>query len=315
MKKLWLLLLIFLVGCTATGKVVHESLDISVYFCPQDNCSQNLVSLIESAENRVHCAFYDLKLDNVKEALFGMSNKVDVLLIIDNHNAGNLDKFYWIRKDKSSKLMHNKFCVIDDDYVWTGSFNPTTRGDTMNNNNALLVKSNYLNQNYESEFKEMWYGRFSRGDLVEYPKISFIENYFCPEDSCSSHVLETLSKAQESIKFMTFSFTDDNIGDLLVAKHKAGVKVQGVFEKTQNNAWNEYEKLKQAGLDVQWDNNKANMHHKVFIIDDSIVITGSYNPSANGDRNNDENVLIIYDEGIGGEYVKEFNKITNFIIS
>ena len=35
------------------------------------------------------------------------------------------------------------------------------------------------------------------------------------------------------------------------------------------------------------------MHHKVFIIDEEIVITGSFNPSKNADTRNDENILII----------------------
>ena len=39
----------------------------------------------------------------------------------------------------------------------------------------------------------------------------------------------------------------------------------------------------------------AALRRKVFIIDESVVITGSYNPTQNGDESNDENVLIIHD--------------------
>ncbi len=35
------------------------------------------------------------------------------------------------------------------------------------------------------------------------------------------------------------------------------------------------------------------MHHKVIIIDDRTVITGSFNFSRNANRKNDENTLII----------------------
>jgi phosphatidylserine/phosphatidylglycerophosphate/cardiolipin synthase-like enzyme len=50
------------------------------------------------------------------------------------------------------------------------------------------------------------------------------------------------------------------------------------------------------------------MHHKVIIIDDKIVITGSFNFTANA-NNNDENVLVIYDKEIAKQYITEFDKI------
>ena len=48
------------------------------------------------------------------------------------------------------------------------------------------------------------------------------------------------------------------------------------------------------------------LHHKVFIIDEEIVITGSFNPSMNGDTRNDENILIIHDQDIAEKYLQEF---------
>ena len=50
------------------------------------------------------------------------------------------------------------------------------------------------------------------------------------------------------------------------------------------------------------------MHHKVFIVD-NCVVTGSMNPSKSGDTRNDENVLVICDEGIAKEFEKEFERI------
>ena len=51
------------------------------------------------------------------------------------------------------------------------------------------------------------------------------------------------------------------------------------------------------------------MHHKVIIIDDSIVITGSYNFTANAETQNDENILVIHSPDIAADYLKEFEKI------
>lgn len=51
------------------------------------------------------------------------------------------------------------------------------------------------------------------------------------------------------------------------------------------------------------------MHHKVFIIDEKTVITGSFNPSNNGDKGNDENILIIGSEEIAGMFEEEFEMV------
>jgi phosphatidylserine/phosphatidylglycerophosphate/cardiolipin synthase-like enzyme len=57
------------------------------------------------------------------------------------------------------------------------------------------------------------------------------------------------------------------------------------------------------------DGNPRKMHHKVIIIDESIVITGSHNFSRNADEKNDENVLIIYSPRLAKEYLIEFSRL------
>ena len=138
---------------------------------------------------------------------------------------------------------------------------------------------------------------------------SKVDVYFCPEDNCKEHVLNVLENANNSILFMTYSFTDNDIGNVLVKKYKQGLKVKGIFEKSQDSKYSEYYKLKDNRIDVRFDKNKYYMHNKIFIIDEEIVITGSYNPTRNGDENNNENLVIIYDKNIAKKYVDEFNKL------
>lgn len=194
-----------------------------------------------------------------------------------------------------------------------GSMNPTVNCAYKNNNNMLVVESRYLAENYEAEFMELWDGKFGKGDKVPHPIINWnnitLKNYFCPEDDCQGKVRAELQKAKSSIYFMEFSFTDDYIGRDLVVKHAAGVDVRGVFEKTKLSNYSEYNLLKYQGIDVRTDTNKYNLHHKVFIIDNRTVITGSYNPSASANSQNDENILIIEDERIAEKFAEEFLRL------
>jgi phosphatidylserine/phosphatidylglycerophosphate/cardiolipin synthase-like enzyme len=73
------------------------------------------------------------------------------------------------------------------------------------------------------------------------------------------------------------------------------------YSKTKN--------LKFAGIETKVDTRSAYMHHKFCVIDDVIVTTGSFNFSLNADTNNNENLLIIYDVSLAGEYSDEFGEL------
>jgi phosphatidylserine/phosphatidylglycerophosphate/cardiolipin synthase-like enzyme len=305
-KNAFIFILIFLTGCTATitSNVIKEyGPEPAVFFCPRDNCELQLINLIDSAKERVHCAFYDLDLENLINSL--NNSAADVRLVLDDRNFINLSS----KKDWSYGLMHNKFCVIDN-IVWTGSMNPTLRGNSVNNNNVIVFYSANIAKIFEKEFDELWNKEFRKGDFDR--KEVFINNkkieiLFCPDDWCASRVINLLSGSEKSIYFMTFSFTHEKIADMLISKKNKGLIVKGVMEKSQNSKYSRYDELLNAGVDVKWDSNSANMHHKVFIIDESIVITGSFNPTISGDTRNDENLVVIHSEDIAKNYINEFN--------
>ena len=107
---------------------------------------------------------------------------------------------------------------------------------------------------------------------------------------------------------MTFSFTHERIADAILFNKKAEIK--GLFEKLSGTSkYSQYNRLKDFGLDVKVDKNPKNMHHKVFIIDNITVITGSFNPSLNAENRNDENILIIHDKDIAKRYIEEFQRL------
>lgn len=98
---------------------------------------------------------------------------------------------------------------------------------------------------------------------------------------------------------------------MLVIKHMEGIDVQGIFDKTQNSKYSQYSFLAYQGIPVSLDTNPKFLHHKVFIIDNETVITGSFNPSSNADKSNDENVIILEDKELASLYVKEFLSLQN----
>ena len=109
---------------------------------------------------------------------------------------------------------------------------------------------------------------------------------------------------------MTFSYTADTIAEAMVAKVKAGLAVRRVFE-TQNASGSgaDFNRLQQGGVDVLEDGNCYILHHKVIVIDERTVITGSYNFTSSAERDNDENLVIVDDPNLARAYLDEFQRV------
>lgn len=218
--------------------------------------------------------------------------------------------------DNRSPLMHNKFMILDSTVVWTGSWNYTMNDTYRNNNHALVLRSQRAVQNYQTEFNEMFVSKqFGSQSPANTPNPSFtqdgvpIQIYFASEDPAIPAIRDTLKTAQRSIRFMTFSFTVDEIAQVIQDRAEAGVSVQGIFETTGSETqFSELTPLFCAGLDARQDGNPFILHHKVFIVDEQIVISGSFNISENATRRNDENLIILQDPDLAAQFVQEFNR-------
>jgi phosphatidylserine/phosphatidylglycerophosphate/cardiolipin synthase-like enzyme len=118
--------------------------------------------------------------------------------------------------------------------------------------------------------------------------------------------------AQQSVRFLAYSFTDDRLGEVVMRQAQGGRLVLGVFEtRGSESEYSEFGRLHrtQPSMDVVTDGNPYIMHHKVFILDEETVVLGSYNFTANADESNDENLLVIHDPSVAALFMEEFGRI------
>jgi len=285
---------------------------------------EELVALIESAQESIDVAVYDFDLKNVAQALIEAQKRgVTVRLVTDTDNLRTeaikmlQEADIPIVDDHRGGYMHNKFMVVDGEKVWTGSWNFTENDTYRYNNNAVLITSPQLARNYNAKFKQMFddglFGpRRRSGNTTPVLTIQGVrvENYFAPEDEVASKIIAHLEEARESIRFMAFSFTHDGIGQVVREKFEQGLLVQGVFEAVGSESpFSEYGAMKELGMDVLQDGNPYLMHHKVFILDERTVIFGSFNFSRHADEQNDENVLIIEEPELARIFLEEFERV------
>ena len=109
---------------------------------------------------------------------------------------------------------------------------------------------------------------------------------------------------------MIFTFTDKDLADAIIDRNRAGVDVMGVIEN-RGASQGSLVPLACAKVPVKVDGNKYTMHHKVIVIDNSIVVTGSYNFTNSADMENDDNVIIIYSSAIAQQYLDEFDRVNS----
>jgi phosphatidylserine/phosphatidylglycerophosphate/cardiolipin synthase-like enzyme len=288
---------------------------------------ETLAAAIGQARVTVDIAIYDLNLWSIRDALVKAYRRgVTVRVVAESDNMDEQeiqdlkDTGIQVLGDRREGLMHDKFIIIDHSEVWTGSMNLTTGGVYLDNNSLLRIRSSRLAENYTREFEQMFvddhFGSVKFTSTLN-PIVTIdgsqVEIYFSPQDGTLQHILNAISRAQESVYFLAYSFTSDELSQALIEKAMAGVRVQGVFDKDQyrSNSGTEYDNLRNAGIEAYLDANPQLMHHKVIIIDQQVVITGSYNFSNNAEYNNDENTLIIHNSDVAAQYLAEFQQIYN----
>ena len=291
---------------------------------------EKLIEYINDAQRSIHIAAFEFNLTPVAEALIAAHERgVEVQWVTDDEYGIEADEdeedggqFAMLEEagidvvdDGRTALMHNKFWIFDGRTVWTGSTNITVNGNFRNNNNVIVIHSTGVAAIFEREFAEMWAGEFgprspsTAGDQSATIEGTVVQVLFAAEDDVADHLVPLIEGARESIRFMAFSFTHDEMGAAMLARAEAGVDVQGIFEtRGSETEYSEMRALYCAGVPVRQDGNPRTFHHKVIVLDDETVITGSYNFSENADRSNDENVVIVTHGEIAAQYLGEFER-------
>lgn len=306
-----------------------------------------LLGLIDDAQKTIDLCVFEFGLPRIATALERAKGRgVKVRVLYDNedeeeeavkhlHSAGIPAK----DDDGRSNLMHNKFMVIDGKRVWTGSTNLSPIALYLQDNNSVLFESADLAREYTTEFEEMFVDRLfggggsaaekakrrntrwsgwaeDRSKLDDWLKVdaqTSVQVYFAPEDDAMDRLVEETRKAKKSIRFLAFAYTSERLFDEMVARMRDPqnpVTVEGIFEGN-HSTWPEIKigPLHGAGALVRFDGNPRPLHHKVVIIDEEVVCTGSFNFSEGADKSNDENLLIIRSKPLAAAFTAEFKAL------
>ncbi len=285
---------------------------------------QALAQAIDSAQNSVDLAVYAFNLWSVRDALVSAHQRgVRVRMVIESDNilAPEVEDLTRLGipvvGDRREPLMHHKFVVVDGVEVWTGSMNLTVGSAYADHNHLLRLRSPDVAADFEREFEEMFledrFGPLSLAD-TPFPEVIVdgrrVQVLFSPDDGVALAILAHLRAARSRIDLMAYAFTSDEIGAALLENAAQGVTVRVLVEGGQAEAaGSEYLRLRQAGVEARAYRGVGLLHHKVILIDDAIVVTGSYNFTRSAEEYNDEAVLILDDPELARWLGAEFERL------
>ncbi len=317
-----------------------------------------LIDRIDAARYSIDCALFSFSGtpdpgESIANALIDAKNnfgvKVRVVMEADRRSSSAANRLsnngITIITDEfglndGEGLHHNKFFVFDyrdirdsssasatDDWVWTGSWNPTGSGTFSDLQDVIEVQDQALAGAFTLEFEEMWgsstdtpdasNSRFGSRKTDNTPHVFRIggrevQLYFSPSDGTGAQINLALRTADHSIAFALLLITNNSLADVLVSKRQEGKKVRGVLDDDDPTFGGDFDFLAQNGVDVLFDQHSGLLHHKYAIVDGEFtdsapwVIVGSHNWTASADSRNDENTLLVQDAQIANLFLQEF---------
>ena len=126
-----------------------------------------------------------------------------------------------------------------------------------------------------------------------------------------------LQEANSTIRLAVAWFTDPNLFNLICKKAAEGIEVELIIANHEINQESQinFSELKRNGGNLYWIGTgykyEALMHNKFCIIDNRVLITGSYNWTKKAKSNHESITVIEEDDNLILDFNQEFDKIIN----
>ena len=141
--------------------------ETKVYFSPEDGCDKVVISYLKQATKTLDIAIYTFTKDEIADAVIDAYKRgVKIRVIMDRTQAGNKyaederleQNGISLIKVSGSRggIMHNKFAVIDEKFVITGSYNWTENATSKNDENIVIIDQDSMIKSFKNNFEKLW---------------------------------------------------------------------------------------------------------------------------------------------------------------
>ena len=273
---------------------------------------RSMIELVNAAKTSIDFAVMGFSYEPVVDAVIAAHDRGVVVRMVGD--AGHLYNDGYERLDARgipmvvgnlNHIMHDKFMIVDDRFVFCGTSNWTPTDLIRNSNNFVKIDSTAIADDFSAEFEQMYSGVFGNNKVELANERSYqvgdteVEVWFSPNEDAMGRILELVDAAETSIRFTIFAFTKDQVGSAFIRKQEEfdalnaadGTSelpfeerrsVAGVVDRSQlhsNGQYHEVYRLLSAGIPMRLDGNNTSMqpgdyqagggrlHSKTMLID------------------------------------------------
>lgn len=153
---------------------------------------------------------------------------------------------------------------------------------------------------------------YIRAEYFRY-KPTVHECYFFPNKDNEIYVANMLRTCKSTLDIAIFTMTNNKISASIEEAFNRGVKVRVIADdECAKMKGGDIYRLALLGIPTKTDNNKRfHMHHKFAVLDNSVVLTGSFNWTAQAVKYNQENILFYENQEIAHKYTAAYDQIWN----
>ena len=215
---------------------------------------------------------------------------------LSSNEWDEISNFLSLSSEKTEEEIKNFF----------SSYPKIQKGSDNINKLLELINKNEKNENY-NKIINFYIKTYLK------PKPSICECYFFPNIENEIKVVNMIRTCKKTLDIAIFTFTRDSISNAVKEAFDRKIKVRIIADDVCSNMWgSDIRKLAAYGIFIKTDNSqKYHMHHKFAILDESVVVTGSFNWTAQAIKYNQENILFYENKDIALKYVNEFNRLWN----
>lgn len=135
-----------------------------------------------------------------------------------------------------------------------------------------------------------------------------VQVYFSPHGGATEAVVNALNHATNDVFVQAYSFTSEPIAQSLVDAHRRGVRVRVILDGSQRTEkYSEADFLQHNEIPTAIDARHAIAHNKIIIVDDYLILTGSFNFTKAAEEKNAENLLVINDPALARQYLDNWH--------
>jgi phosphatidylserine/phosphatidylglycerophosphate/cardiolipin synthase-like enzyme len=218
-----------------------------------------------------------------------------------------------VKGDFNPQIFHQKFVLRDyrngratspgNPALLSGSANFTLTDTHRNLNHVFVFRSSSVCRQYELEIEQLKLGRFGREIHGDVPKVFDLGGIptkvlFAPVHTPELEIMKQMLKGEHEVCFAIFTFAGSSgIDDTMLSLARGGMTITGAVDRGQAaQGWAAPKTMSDPRISL-FQPTKASgvrkLHHKLMVIDERIVVAGSFNYTEPANDYNDENIFVL----------------------